>query len=269
MPAPCESATEWAASLPFSDESDRHCSGITKVLVLMASLCMSTSALSAAEGTRPLPLEAAQVAEQEPAKIKSLRQALQDRIEVTRGCQGVYISELRIDPATEKRFRTVRLMGRVKDVSQRLRVAAVFTDVVQRESFWATSDDEFRPDAESLSVQAPQSDVGKKALAQALDQIRLGKYTGVDELLTEALRDDPANTIVHYWKVAAEVALNRRDRAASRLDALLRDNPQIVQQFRGFPDWYQSKLRTDVNSMINDAQSRISAGQPSPPWPRY
>ena len=60
------------------------------------------------------PLEADEVARLEPKKLRELLVRSQDQIEITARLDGVMISDMRFNMATDQRTRTLQLAGRVR-----------------------------------------------------------------------------------------------------------------------------------------------------------
>jgi hypothetical protein len=219
-------------------------------------------AASAAEPARPRPLEADEVARLEPVKLKALLQRSQDTVEVTPQLDGVWIGDGRLDAADEQRIRRLTLTGRVRQESQRALVVQVLGNVLQEESFWATSDEEIVVSAEAMQVAQPLVDLGKKHYSLAIDRFFASQYEEADALFTRALVEDAQREVIHYWKVAGAIALKQTARAERRLDVLLRRHPAGSRDHAAQMERLQGPLRQSLMQMEQRVLLKVRGGPP-------
>lgn len=174
----------------------------------------------------PRPLEAEDVARLEPSKLQQLTDKSQDQMEVIAKLEGALLADIRLGPANERRERTMVLEGRVRNAQQRPLVVKLINRVIQSESFWSTSDDEFIVNADKLVVMEPSAQEESKNLGRAIELFLGGQHDKADVFFTKALVESQNREPIHYWKVANAIALGQTDRAEQRLAVLLRSDPK-------------------------------------------
>lgn len=239
--------------------SNRVCYAIA--MVVLFGLGGSVFGQESAPSTRPL--EAADVARLEPAKLKALLQKAQDAVEVTPRLDGVLVVEGRLEAADESRTRRLHLTGRVRRELQRPLLAQVVFDVMQTESFWATSDDEFRVVAEACELVEPSPEQSGNYYTQAVERFFAGEYELADVNFTRAFVEAPNRDVIHSWKAATAIALKQPERAENRLQVLLRRDPNATRKHAGQIERLQGPLRQALVQMEEKVLLKVRLGTTS------
>lgn len=195
------------------------------------------------------PLEAAEVAQREPSKLKELIAKAQDQVEVHPRLDGVLIVDARLTPPNEERTRTVKLEGKVRQPQQRTVLAKLVTEVLMSDSFWSTSDDEFVVKADDVAVIEPNADAGSQAYSTALEHFLRREYDQADRFWTRALADLPNREVIHFWKAATALALKQRERAEQRMEVILRRNPAGWRKHAVQFERFQGPLRFELQEL--------------------
>lgn len=209
-----------------------------------------TLTVSAIQAAPPRPLEAAEVAQREPAKLKELIQKAQDQLEVHPKLDGVLIVEASVTSANNQRVRTINLEGKVRQSQQRVILAKLVTEVLLSDTFWSTSDDEFVVSAEKVAIVEPNSDAGGKSYGVALEHFFRGEYEQAEQMWTRALADVPKREVIHFWKAATYLAMKQPERAENRLEAILRRNPRDSRQYAAHFERFQGPMRRELDSLV-------------------
>ena len=197
----------------------------------------------------PRPLEAAEVAQREPDKLKELIGKAQDQVEVHPRLDGVLIVEARVTPPNDQRVRTVKLEGKIRQPQQRAVLAKLVTEVLLSDSFWSTSDDEFVVSAEVVAITEPNADAGGKSYGAALEHFFRGEYEPAEILWTRSLADAPNREVIHFWKAATHLATKQPERAEKRLEAILRRNPRGSRPHAALFERLQGPLRRELDAL--------------------
>jgi hypothetical protein len=230
----------------------------------MVVLLFATSPLLADQAngvsTAARPLEADEVAKLEPTKLKQLVVKTQDQIEVTSRLDGVLVVEMRLRAADDQRNRVLELEGRVHTPEQRVLVGKVVLAVMQTESFWATSDDEFIVNGDNLKVTEPSSVDGSRNLALGIDQFLVGQHEQADMLFTVAIAECPNREVIQYWKAANAIALKQPERAEHRLEVLTRRNAKGSDAYAAQLQKMQGPLRQSLLDMERRVMLRKRQG---------
>jgi hypothetical protein len=195
------------------------------------------------------PLVADDVARLEPQKLKELLVRCQDQIEITSKMDGVMINDMKLGGPNDQRVRTLQLTGRVRDEQQRAIAARVVAYLMQLDSFWNTSDDEFVVDPAKLAVTEPSAEVGAKNFGTGIDQFLEGKYPEADMMFSASLVENPSREVIHYWKVATAIAMKQTERAQRRLEILTRRNPGGSDTYAGQLQRLQGPYRRAIIEM--------------------
>jgi len=237
-----------------------------RILSFLALLLLATRPLTADQPTEPSspirPLEADDVARLEPSKLKQLVVKTQDQIEVTSKLDGVLIVEMRLKNADDQRRRIMELEGRIHSPEQRSLVGKVVAAVMQTESFWATSDDEFVVNGDNLKVTEPSLADGNKNLAIGIEQFLAGQHEQADMLFTVAIAESPNREAIQYWKAANAIALKQPERAEHRLEILSRRNPSGSDAYAAQLQRMQGPLRKSLLDMEQRIMLRKRQGTP-------
>jgi tetratricopeptide (TPR) repeat protein len=231
-------------------------------IVLMGDVGRADDARDAVAVSRPL--EAADVARMLPDKLAQLIVKAQDQIEIKAKLDAVLLADVQLEEADGERRRAVILTGKVRSVEQRALTARVVMDTLRSESFWNTMDDEFVVDASRLTLTEPSLDRATKDYGLAISEFFRGQYDKADRYFTHALAEDPANEALHYWKVAAAIALKQPERAERRLEVLCRRNPQGSRLYAAALQRLQGPLRQALVELEEQVTLRIREGTPRP-----
>ncbi len=230
------------------------------VLFCLARPVIAGESADAPPKTRPL--EAAEVARLEPAKLRALLQKAQDVVEITPRLDGVLVlvTEGRLAAADESRTRRLHLTGRVRHEQQRPVLAQLVLNVMQTESFWATSDDEFQVITEACETVEPSPELFSNYYDQALARFSASEYEKADALFTRAFVEAPNRDIIHSWKAATAIALKQPERAEGRFQVLLRRDPSVTRRHAAQLERLQGPLRQALVQMEEKVLLKVRLG---------
>jgi tetratricopeptide (TPR) repeat protein len=227
------------------------------LLVVGIAVCRAQN-VPKTESSRPL--EADEVARLEPSMLQQLTEKAQDQMEVILKLEGVLLADIRLSPPNEQRERTMTLEGRIRTAQQRPLVVKLLNRVIQSESFWSTSDDEFIVNPDKMTIMEPSAQEESKNLNRAIELFLSGQYEKAEPFFTKALVESENREAIHYWKVANSIALGQTERAEQRLAVLLRSDPKGSDTYAAKLQRLQGTYRRAMNEMEQKIMAKIRLG---------
>lgn len=155
--------------------------------------------------------------------LHTLRNMVQDRIEVDPRLGGVLIAEIRRGGPSDASDYSLHVRGKLLEDSQREIVQSLFEFALAEHSAFAGAT--VAVDLNAMVVTPLSPRLGLRYYEMGLNAFWHCDYAVADEAFMRALAESPGSQVLLYWRVLASIAQHQLDRAELKLRPLVVANP--------------------------------------------